>query len=478
MDYTAIKEQFRDVVANVYNWNNEEDKAILKFDKLFEDWYAQKKWMIDRMGGLIYECPRQITIRLSETARSLKANGFIEWVSADFGYDVGSFLERNKGSLYDNKVEDDCDITGINVGMKIGKALKFFNRDFGGYLTAEDVSLIQERLSMLIQENKVTGTLCLSVHPLDFLSVSENQHNWRSCHALNGEYCSGNLTYMNDSCTFIAYLKSSEDVILPRFPKSVPWNNKKWRCLFFWDKDRDLIWAGRQYPFESESCLYEVSENLLKPCSLLPASESATNPFHRSEWIHQTSKEVTIGNEIYRTAVPTFYYENKAISLDSIIQDHSDSMHFNDLLNSSCYTPYCYVGARASVSKVLSSPPMTIGGPVQCPVCGKHNIELSELMLCKECMLEYTDYEDSDLVTTCSCCGQRLLADDAKYYCGEAYCDSCYDSLNLVTCSVCGEEHPKDDSYEDENGVAYCSWCWRERTRHGKPLNWIDAIFG
>ena len=35
MDYTAIKEQFRDVVANVYNWNNEEDKAILKFDKLF-----------------------------------------------------------------------------------------------------------------------------------------------------------------------------------------------------------------------------------------------------------------------------------------------------------------------------------------------------------------------------------------------------------------------------------------------------------
>ena len=40
------------------------------------------------------------------------------------------------------------------------------------------------------------GYLYLSIHPLDYLSISETNHGWRSCHALDGEYRNGNLSYL------------------------------------------------------------------------------------------------------------------------------------------------------------------------------------------------------------------------------------------------------------------------------------------
>ena len=48
---------------------------------------------------------------------------------------------------------------------------------------------------MILQDVKVSGDLVLSVHPLDYLSISDNNHNWYSCHSLDGEYGAGNLGY-------------------------------------------------------------------------------------------------------------------------------------------------------------------------------------------------------------------------------------------------------------------------------------------
>ena len=71
------------------------------------------------------------------------------------------------------------------------------------------------------------------MHPLDYLSLSENTYNWRSCHSLDGEYRAGNLSYMMDKSTVICYLKSNDDVILSNFGPEVKWNSKKWRVLLY-----------------------------------------------------------------------------------------------------------------------------------------------------------------------------------------------------------------------------------------------------
>lgn len=126
--------------------------------------------------------------------------------------------------------------------MKLVKAFKYFEEN------PRSLEDIQNYASRIIQEDKIEGTLCFSVHPLDFLSVSENTYNWRSCHALDGEYRAGNLSYMVDRSTFICYLRGAENQKLPHFPEDVLWNSKKWRMLLYMEDKRRGLMAGRQYP--------------------------------------------------------------------------------------------------------------------------------------------------------------------------------------------------------------------------------------
>ena len=84
------------------------------------------------------------------------------------------------------------------------------------------------------------------MHPLDFLSLSENTYNWRTCHSLDGEFKAGNLSYMIDSSTFIVYLRPEKTYnILLTFPNTVQWNSKKWRMLMFLSDDYQMMFAGR-----------------------------------------------------------------------------------------------------------------------------------------------------------------------------------------------------------------------------------------
>ena len=88
-------------------------------------------------------------------------------------------------SFYDNIVTD-SDYSPAPKGMKLVRAFKYFEKN---KIVLEE---IQNLASRYLQEDKVKGTLCFSVHPLDFLSLSENTYNWRSCHSLDGEYRAGN----------------------------------------------------------------------------------------------------------------------------------------------------------------------------------------------------------------------------------------------------------------------------------------------
>ena len=123
----------------------------------------------------------------------------------------------------------------------------------------ETVKRLQTQASMIIQENKVIGKLCFSVHPLDYLSISETTYNWRSCHALDGEYRAGNLSYMLDDSTIICYLKSNKETKLPNFPDDVLWNSKKWRLLLHFSENLDVCFSGRQYPFFSPGAISRLN---------------------------------------------------------------------------------------------------------------------------------------------------------------------------------------------------------------------------
>ena len=136
-------------------------------------------------GELIYEFPQKVNFELGPKEKNMRIDEFISTLQGRYdNYDLAMFVEKMKEGFFDNEVPFDYTLDNgqkISKGMKLVKAFKYFE---------EDKSLLtdmQNHASRIIQEDRIEGTLCLSVHPLDFLSNSENDSNWRSCHSLDGE---------------------------------------------------------------------------------------------------------------------------------------------------------------------------------------------------------------------------------------------------------------------------------------------------
>lgn len=389
------------------------------------------------MNGMTYELDTPVTFDLDDASRDEKVNQFIEWVYSNYGSDMYEFFKENHDAILENKLQKPWG--EFPAGMKLSKVLM---REFG--LDAEEV---RQRLSMLIQSNKVTGKLCLSVHPLDFLSASENNHSWRSCHALDGEYRSGNVSYMVDNCTIMAYLKSdAPDTELPRFPADVKWNDKKWRCYFFIDHKQKYVYAGRQYPFFSHKALELVADMFYNmgffdiwrdaPVPLAKAKEGFygwgySGPFYR-KFHHWAIKGPTKINEetIYFGNTKVIYGfgdDAKIVPLKKYVGTHNDAMCYNDLIDSHTYAPWIlgYSPWNDEYYAPEDHEKFLIGAPTRCVCCGDHLAANSDTFVCRSCDHEYRDGTE----VTCAHCGCILDDGEGHDVDGDFYCDDCYRDL-------------------------------------------------
>jgi len=450
IEYANIQKQFNDVISYSQEYTD------LHTDALLRTW-AEKKEKFYHMFGdkLIYDAG-PIVLHLQPEVKRRKVNDFLEKCNYDYKYINGNeasnvnklaeFVSYNRESFFDNVVSISFiapDGTTISPGMKLTRAFKYFISD------KDLLDIIQTEASRVIQEDRIEGNLCFSIHPLDFLSSSENTYNWRSCHALDGEYRSGNLSYMVDSCTVITYVRGDDGVKLPNFPTSVPWNSKKWRMLLFISQNQTCLFAGRQYPMDLG---YGILDILLSNFTRMTGS----SPSYWSNWHDDKITEFTYKNDIgYRdsgTITPHVIINGYIYKMTRLIKDVKGSKHFNDLLHSSCYTArYCWLKGSNFI------PEFNIGGPIPCPKCGNNNVDYQDIMLCGECA---DTYGYGDNYTTCYDCGRRIHMDDAYWVdCIGAYvCYSCYNH-NYFTCDRCGDIYPNDDRVEDDNGSYYCRSC-------------------
>lgn len=316
------------------------------------EWYVNKKKYIDLFGGkLIYELPEPITFEVDNISKITKVTEFCDLVADTYGYQsLADFIYDNKDNFFTNIVNKDTHYKDFVIpkGMKIIKAFKYFVDD------KEKLIEIQNKASMLIQEDKTTGTLCFSVHPLDYLSSSENTYNWQSCHSLDGQYRTGNLSYMADKSTIVCYLKGSDNFsVLPNFPENIKWNSKKWRMLLFANEKLDMIFAGRQYPFSSIGALNIVREEISK------IFLTNYSPWSKEAYINFSGKQKT---DYIRNSIETPYYYN----------DLTESIYYD------CY--YMYNDKQKNTIK-----PVIIGNKVKCIRCGKKKASSTEIMLCEKC---------------------------------------------------------------------------------------------
>lgn len=305
-------------------------------------------------------------------------------------------------------------------GMKPMKVLHRIVQEFDG---PEDIfDAYRTWHSMQLNQKRMDGELCLSIHPMDFITMSDNDNGWKSCMRWtdptgsdddHGDFRSGTVQCMNSPYILVAYLHSPDHWYHP-FSDDDHWNSKQWRELFI--VHDGVINEIKGYPFQDE--------NLTNTC-LMWIKELANKNLG---WAYE-NEEIDVGKDISTKPEEEIYLTYNAGNFMykdiGSIQKHRGRINLNKLM-----MPERYL-IQENKNNDVTSYFITIpyGGIGTCMSCGAElPLERSERVMCDSC----------DTVQICSCCGEPIY-DDYTYWveerdepiCGTCFEDECYyDSFN------------------------------------------------
>lgn len=299
------------------------------------------------------------------------------------------------------------DIDGVKIdfpaGMKVTKALK----KIGKILNIPYFEEFRIAHSQVLNTKKIKGTLCLSIHPLDYMTMSDNENDWSSCMSWQecGCYRQGTVEMMNSSCVVVGYLKSNSNMNVPKGE----WNSKKWRSLFV--VNDDMITNVKSYPY--------ASDDLEKHCL---------------DWLKELC-EKNLSKEFY----PTLYKYNNDhfIDIDDKNWAHFDfktDVMYNDFPHTNDLKTYISKDCELNTGHCYN-----YSGMSECMWCGDtddigwecDHSDNQGILLCSNC----------ETLFYCECCNERMSGSEPTYEIdGETLCESCYIN-SVVTDPFTGEEH-------------------------------------
>lgn len=447
----SLKEITNDF-KRVISYSQEFEVGDSAVDTLMARWYEAKKEFINLFGDdCIYTFPTKVSFELDEKEKAKRVDEFIAMLECNYDLnDLADFVFEMRNSFFSNLVAEDYTYNDIKItkGTKLIKSFKHF------VLNPTLLEYIQNEASRIIQEDKVEGYLHLSVHPLDFLSASENVHNWRSCHALDGDWRAGNLNYMVDDSTIICYLSTDKKEKLPSFPEDVKWNSKKWRVWLFISHDREMMFAGRQYPFNTSTGLDMITK-LLFP--------QLNGYYSWSDWRNNYIKSYKRGNQTIHLRETYIPVGEKLRTMKNLIFNCNHKLFYNDLLESSTYTApyYCYNSISwfaGDCGDTSDDTVFYIGENVKCLRCGEKVLTESNSMLCDDC---YHEIEKGHLY--CEMCDRQIPLNEAVMLdSGPIICPSCARDYTTF-CEVCGTREPIHSMIFDHDREKWmCAHCFNK----------------
>ena len=254
--------------------------------------------------------------------------------------------------------------------------------------------------SLVLNQKKIKGTLCLSIHPLDFLTMSDNDCGWTSCMSWMeeaGDYRMGTVEMMNSPCVVIAYIEAKDKM----WVCGNDWSNKRWRQLYI--VTPELILGNRQYPFESDvlqGAAIKWLRDLANPVpGYGPYAEEASQ-IRNNAW--NTIGDLKIHFNLYTSYMYNDVYDCR---LAYVAPHRLEDENRYDL---------CFSGPAVCAS---------CGDDIEYDTVEAHNV------ICRKC----------DGHWRCDCCGDYHSEYDSCYEVGDyLYCDWCYHN-ELESCECCGD---------------------------------------
>ena len=351
-----------DICANVVGYNSTGYKFYTEFQTWMDTMPAEVRWEACYLIN----------------ARNLATNRY-DGKTVQIPLHDGKFLEVS---------------SGCKISKMLGKIATAFK--LKGY---EEFRLAH---SLALNQKTLKGDLCISIHPMDYMTMSDNNCDWDSCMSWQqpGDYRQGTVEMMNSPYIVVAYLKSSTDMNVP----GGTWNNKKWRQLFL--VTPHIITGIRQYPYDSEECSCIV----LKWLRELAQKNAGWGPYE------DTMSKISNGTR------------NTFANIDK-----SCYIHFH---TSFMYNDFCS-GHDAYVSHdIPDSYELCFSGESECMRCGYDMSEYCEddidahSLTCLDC----------GTTIRCSECGERIHRDAVVCVDGDYYCEYCYDNY-CSYCNICEESH-------------------------------------
>ena len=269
---------------------------------------------------------------------------------------------------------------GQKTSRIVGKLCRQFQVDRHSRYNA-----VFAQLSDALNPLQMPKTALLSVHPCDFLEMSNKDNTWISCHNLkSGSYQAGALSYMTDDVSMIFYTVDPE--VTENFYR-VP---RRSRQMFFY------------------------KDNMLFQSRLYPADSSESMDMYRS--LVQKAIAICLGQP------NRWLLKKKRDEVNTYCSSYEGSRQYPD---------YNYYG-NVSLLKAIPQYGFVIGRPSLCVCCGRPY--RSGYLKCS--------CED---VVVCKDCGQTVNKSNARYIEGAYHCNACLHICAVCGAVTNGTMYPAYD---------------------------------
>lgn len=236
----------------------------------------------------------------------------------------------------------------------LGKLVDYFKEEVPK--AKEQFEDFRIKHSQILNDKHIEGEFCISIHPFDFITMSDNSLGWTSCMNWINRGCfhTGTIEMMNSNNVVCCYLKAKNDFSWGSGNENEGhWNNKRWRNLAYVTKD--IICMGKSYPYQ---------HNEMSNFALNKLRELAENNIN---WTYSFGPEPYNDMKYFNTEYPfrrlREYKEIGNVTKHSIIFDTKGM--YNDFVSDHKVTRMC-IRNKVKQSKIIS-----ISGRANCLCCNK-----------------------------------------------------------------------------------------------------------
>lgn len=433
--YEALTAQDKEYITEyIEKWGGINSPIKLKapLDYILREWNKSKQTLFNIFGEKLM-LEKEIQVEDGDNKKIREINNYLNSTNpgTDFINSVhklftfnGTYFEDSYATynltqakqLFTNRVakefsyrNKDNKVIKVPEGAKVMKVLQKIAKEFD----LPDFEIFRNHISRITEIRKSKIKFTLSIHPLDYMTMSDNANGWESCMNWTqgpGSYRAGTIEMMNSPVVVVAYITTK-----PYYPAntSIEWTSKSWRELII--VHPNTICSVKSYPY------YNIAFDKALVNWLADLVEEKT------EWRYNRKKpQESLESSSYIEA-----WQDKEDKDNHFLLNFETNEMYNDFGNTDNYGIFS-INPPDNKYHTFT---INYSGLMTCMCCGEDGYwsDDTETVVCEDC-------EPS---TYCYRCGERVNVNDAIEVDGEWVCEDCYNDLHRCMC--CEDAHFDED---------------------------------